>query len=214
MRASLSSSRSYVPLLVMLLALLASGCAGAKRHHIRTAYDARAPVDSYVTWAWGEMEPTGDRRVDGNDFLHENVRGAIEEDLAAKGYRLIDSDARPDFEVLYRVTLDHHMSSTEMDERFGVAQASQGGSGRWNYYGYAEGESVARSYTHEDTVGHLFLYILDGHEEEEEEAMIWRGQLEAKVTLYDESAARIRSLVGELLVRFPPPPEVREGEEE
>lgn len=210
MRASLDSKALC---LSMLLALFASGCAGAsaKRHHIRTAYDARAPIDSYVTWAWGEMEPTGDRRVDENTFLHENVRGAIEEDLLAKGFRQIESGAGADFEVVYRLTLDHHMSSTEMDQAFGVEQASQ--SSRWNYYGYTEGESVARSYTHSDTVGHLFLYILDGHEDAEE-ALVWRGQLEAKVHLYDESASRIRSLVGELLLRFPPPPEASEDDED
>ena len=104
-------------LLLILVAVAAAGCATltVSSHIERTANFA-----DYVTYDWGPPDslPVGDPRLDNNPFFRDHLQGAIEKQLAAKGYeRALTGD--PDLLVHYHASVTQRVDVYRADTQHG-----------------------------------------------------------------------------------------------
>lgn len=94
-------------LLSLLLLLLALPAAAAR---YETDHDADADFASYQTYAWQEVEPSGDdERIVRSDLVVKRARKAIEEQLRAKGLSPTapgEADLLVEFRVQVRERVD------------------------------------------------------------------------------------------------------------
>jgi hypothetical protein len=66
------------------------------------------------TYAWGPAErmATGDPRLDNNPFFHDYFRHAVDEHLAAKGFRKVTSDT-PDLLLHFHATVTQSFAASD-----------------------------------------------------------------------------------------------------
>src|SRR5574338_1556470 len=90
--------------LIVLLAVAAmAGCATLT---VSSHIERTANFSDYVTYDWGPPDnlPVGDPRLDNNPFFRDHLQGAIEKQLAMKGYeRALSGD--PDLLVHYHASV-------------------------------------------------------------------------------------------------------------
>lgn len=175
---------------VVLAAVLACGVAGCSSVRVSTDYDTGWSFASYRTWNWvpGPRQPTGDPRLD-NDLLDRRVRGAVEREMAERGFWKVEAD--PDFEVDYHTALASKIRVQAIGSSYGY------GPGAWEPI--APGGVYARQYDE----GTLIIDVIDAESHE----LVWRGIAEAEVYPTDSPAARekkINEAVRKILERFPP----------
>ena len=80
----------------MLLTVTVAGCAAMS---VSSHIERNVNFTDYVTYDWGPPDglPVGDPRLDNNEFFRDYVMGAIEKELAAKGFRqAVGRRTRPD----------------------------------------------------------------------------------------------------------------------
>ena len=86
-----------------LALMVVAGCAT-----MNTGYhlDPTAPFDHYVTYKWGPPDnlPVGDPRLDNNPFFVDYLQGAVEKNLAGKGYVYDAID--PDLLIHYHASVN------------------------------------------------------------------------------------------------------------
>jgi hypothetical protein len=74
----------------------------------------------YVTYEWGPPDalPVGDPRLDNNAFFRDYVTGAIERELAGRGFRQA-SGGEPDLLVHYHASVSQKVDVHEADYPYG-----------------------------------------------------------------------------------------------
>jgi len=140
------------------------------------------------TWAPGPSPRTGDPRLD-NDLLDRRVRGAVERELAARGFQRVEAD--PTFFVEYHTALASKVQVRSIGSSYGY--------GPGNWAAVAPGGTFARTYDE----GSLILDVVDA----ESRDLVWQGIAWAEVYPTDSPAERekkINEAVREILERFPP----------
>lgn len=173
-------------LAIIVLLGMTAGCATMR---VVTDYDTSANFGDLKTYGWLERPRLGasDPRID-NTLLESRVRNAVDEVLAAKGYRKKESGKR-DFLVGYHAAIRTRMDVYSMNDYYG--------------YRYGWGWRSTDFHVYQYEVGSLILDVVDG----ETKNLLWRGSAQAKVdrrATPEQREERIREAVGKLLERFPP----------
>jgi hypothetical protein len=171
---------------MIAIAAVAIGCSGIK---VSTDYNPEAEFASLKKYAWlpKAREKTGNPRLD-SPLLRARIEQAIEDTLAAKGYRLADV-ADADFFVNYHVGIEAKVDVTSVPTMYGY--------GRWG--GIYTSETRVDQYDQ----GTLLIDIVD----REQDDLIWRGSGQARVNQDGsprQREERVRKAVAAILKQFPP----------
>ena len=169
-----------------LSAFALSGCATMSvSSHVQRGLD----FGHYRTYDWGPADalPTGDPRLDKNPFFQDHVQGAVEKQLAAKGFEIATSGT-PDLLIHYHASITQRIDVNRLDRE----------------YGYCYDENCqARVIEYE--AGTLVLDIVDARTNR----VIWRGwaqdTVEDILDNQDRMAQKIDEAVRRMLERFPRP---------
>ena len=98
-----------------LVIVAAAGCAT-----LRTGAYVDRSVDfaSYRTYDWGPADalPTGDPRLDNNQFFHDYFQGAVEKGLAAR--RFARTTYAPDLLVHYHASVTRHIDVAALEREY------------------------------------------------------------------------------------------------
>lgn len=100
--------------MVFAAAALVAGCATMNvSSHVERGLD----LSRYQTYAWGPADalPTGDPRLDEDPYFNDYMTGAIERELAARGYRPANGDSP-------QLLIHYHANVTERFEVHGFEQ--------------------------------------------------------------------------------------------
>jgi hypothetical protein len=165
-------------------ALVLTGCATMNvSSHVERSID----FAQFHTYDWGPADalPTGDPRLDKNPFFHDYFQGAVEKQLAAKGFEK-SASGTPDLLIHY------HANVTR---RFSV-------SGIHREYGPCTGDSC-QPRLNEYEAGTLVLDIVDTRTNK----VIWRGWAQQSVDGVIDNQDGMREYVtkgaARMMERFP-----------
>jgi hypothetical protein len=98
-------------------ALALAGCATMNvSSHVRTGID----FTTYRTYDWGPADalPTGDPRLDQDPFFKDHMLGAVEKQLAARGFDRSASDS-PDLLIHYHASINRRINVFGVDREHG-----------------------------------------------------------------------------------------------
>ncbi|VGO15207.1 hypothetical protein PDESU_03789 [Pontiella desulfatans] len=165
--------------------------AGCSSVSVVRDYDASFDFSSLQTFAWqhADQPRTGNPRTD-NDLIDERVRDAVNAELTAKGFRLVDR-AAADFLLAYFI---------EYRQRIGGSSVSFGiGGGSYGRYGGASYGTNVSDYEE----GALTIDIINPADEKN----YWRGV--GRRTTYDrgnpeKTTKVVNAAVADILKKFPP----------
>ena len=141
----------------------------------------------YRTYDWGPADalPTGDPRLDQNPFFQDHVQGAVEKQLAAKGFERSTSET-PDLLIHYHASINQRIDVNRIDRDYG--------------YCYDENCQVR---VIEYEAGTLVLDLVDTRTNR----LVWRGwaqdSVEGVLTNQDRMARNIDEAVRRMLRRLP-----------
>jgi hypothetical protein len=176
----------FLHLAAVLAALVATGCATTMSvsSHVERGLD----FGRYRTYDWGPADalPTGDARLDQDPHFKDQVQGAIEKSLAARGLQLAASKS-PDLLIHYHANISQRLDVNRLDRDRGY---------------YAEGDAFGAVFEYE--AGTLVVDIMDARTNR----LIWRGWAQNSVEDLlddpDKMAKAIDEAVTRMLNRLPP----------
>jgi hypothetical protein len=141
----------------------------------------------YLTYDWGPPDalPTGDPRLDKNPFFQDHLQGAVEKQLAAKGFER-SASGTPDLLIHYHASINQRIDVNRIDLE----------------YGYCYGENCQVRVV-DCEAGTIVLDIVDTRTNR----LIWRGwaqdSIEGTLDNQDRMAQNIDEGVRRMLRRFP-----------
>lgn len=176
-----------------LAALLACGLAACTTLAVRSDYDETADFSALHTWAWlPGTGPRGDLGSVDPELLDKEVRKAVEQDLAKKGF-VYQPTGTPDFWVGYHALVTRQKTEKAMNEYYGYA----GG------LGYGSGGVRTQRVSEEYEQGNLVLDVST----DAGNRLIWRGAAQSRLmqsATRDQRIARLHEAVEKILASFPP----------
>ena len=115
--------------------------------------DHAAAFDTYTTFKWGPPDnlPIGDPRLDNNPFFVDYLQGAVEKNLAGKGY--VHSADNPDLLLHYHASVNQKLDVYGTDKN----------------YGYCTGDCQPQVVDYD--LGTLMLDVVDARTNK----VVWRG---------------------------------------
>lgn len=169
-------------------ALALTGCATTMTvsSHVQRDLD----IAPYRTYDWGPADalPTGDSRLDKNPFFRDQVLGAVEKELAAKGFEQSRSGT-PDLLIHFHASINRRINANRVDREYGYCYEADCRVGVLDY-----------------EAGTLVLDIVDPHTN----MVVWRGwaqdSVEDTLRNRDRMAQKIREGVSRMLAMFPSRP--------
>lgn len=169
---------------VALSALAVTGCATTMTvsSHVQSGID----FARYRTYDWGPADalPTGDPRLDKNPFFQDHVEGAVEKQLAARGFERSTSGT-PDLLIHYHASINQRINVDRVD------------------HGYCY-DPDCRAGVFEYEAGTLVLDMVDTRTSK----VIWRGwaqdSMEGVLDSTDRMVRKINEGVTRMLGRLPP----------
>jgi len=185
--------------------VLLAACSSLK---VSVDYDPARSLAALHTYGW-KPEPqqkAGDTLVDTDTLLRQRIMGAIEAELARKGY--VKVARKPDFRVGF-----YFSRQRKLDES-NFFYPSYGGYfggpfygywGGWYYPGYG---GYGGTYLRDYEEGLLAIDFV----EPASDKLIWRGKVKDALRFEDAPETRTRRIqkaVAAVLERFPPSPEAR-----
>ena len=170
---------------VTISALAVTGCATTMNvsSHVQRGVD----FSRYRTYDWGPADalPTGDPRLDKNPFFQDHLQGAIEKQLATRGFERSTSGT-PDLLIHYHASINQRIDVNRLDRE----------------YGYCYDEDC-HTRVMEYEAGTLVLDIVDTRTNR----VIWRGwaqdSVEGVLDNEDRMARKIDEGVTRMLARLP-----------
>jgi hypothetical protein len=178
--------RNLLYLLFGLFLLFAIGCSSVT---VNYDYDAEADFSKYKNFAW--MAPNvavGDARAarGDNTLFYKRLRGAMDKQLAEKGYTINADD--PHFVIVYHLGVEERVDVTNWGYSYGPYWGPWGSN--VDVYHYQEGT--------------LIVDFIDY----ETKQLIWRGTAQKALSSRpdpDRAEAIIADIVERMLRNFPPP---------
>ena len=165
--------------------LTLGGCATQIR--VQSDFDPQANFSGLQTYEWlPDLKPSNDPRLD-NKLFDRRVRGAVDQQLAAKGYRRVDGDS-PSFRVAYHAALQRQ------------TQAVNDPIGSYTYRWWG-GLPATATYLYDE--GTILLDVINPRTN----VLMWRGFATATIDYKaspKERGERIDRAVQSLLEKFPP----------
>jgi hypothetical protein len=173
---------------IAVAALLLAACSSVQ---VSTDYDPGTDFSVLKTYAWLPRKAStgGDPRLD-STLLNERIRGAVEAQLAERGYKKTAS-GRADFLVAYHTAVERKMDVDTIYRGYGY------GPDTWGWGGGHE------TMVYQYDQGTLLLDFLD----RKAHRLLWRGSASAVVSessTPEKRTALINEAVAKLLDRFPP----------
>jgi hypothetical protein len=175
-------------LLATIPALMLTGCAArAVSSHVELGAD----FANYRTYDWGPADalPTGDARLDNNEFFRDYIQGAIEKELAAR--RLSLGSNEPDLLIHWHTSVTRQLDTEALDGKYHGNPNCQG---RGCYPSIVDYE-----------MGTLLIDVVDAHSKK----LLWRGWARENFSgVIDDQQRLRRTVVGsvaEMMKRFPKP---------
>ena len=157
----------------LLRLALAAGLVGCASAHVTTDWDRSASFAHYHTYAW--METPSMEAMQHGTLFDRRLRSAVEEQLAAKGYRR--SEGPRDADVL----LAYHVG---VQDKLDVQQWGYAGR-RWDVRQYQEGT--------------LVIDLVDA----KANSLVWRGTAAAETSGPNRSGEKLAAVVQKLFAEFP-----------
>ena len=174
--------------LVAASALVLTGCSSVR---VTSDYNPSTDFSALKTFAWqhADQPETGNPRID-NDLIDERVRAAVNSELSAKGFRVVDQ-VEADFHVAYFV---------DFIQRFGGSTVCFGVGGGTNGRHGTVGYNTDISHSEE---GYLTIDIINP----EDGKNFWRGV--GRRTSYESNNPKkitkiVNQSVAGILKKFPP----------
>jgi hypothetical protein len=143
-------------------------------------------MSQYRTYEWGPPDalPTGDARLDKNPYFQDHLEGAVEKQMAGKGF--VRATGSPDLLLHYHAAIDTRVDVGRTERE----------------YGYCQGVDC-QSWVVEYEAGTLVIDVVDARTNR----LIWRGWAQDSVApmLSDEDRMRekINEAVGRMMAEFP-----------
>lgn len=182
----------------ILACLVVTGCAAGFR--ATYDYDRDHDFSDLGAWTWISDEPMKISSTVNppSPLLQPRIMAAIEDELAGKGYRKVDSEDAADFVVAFTVGSREEIKVDTYPSMYGGYAFP----GRWGgpYYGISYGtETRVRQYDE----GMLAIDVFDVAERKP----VWHGVVTKSITDADRAAGDepIRAGVAAVLESFPPP---------
>lgn len=180
--------------LVLVVLVLFGGCSTLT---VKTDYNPEYDFTDLKTYAWLEGDkPSDDIRIN-NSLVINRVVTAVDKELKAKGYQLVDKD-QADFYVNWFGGIENKIRQETINTYYGGMGYGYGG---WGYGGYRPAHS--RTYNVEYQEGILIIDIVDNKDKQ----LVWRGTgqdyVEEKGTP-EKMTAGINQAVTQILSDFPP----------
>jgi hypothetical protein len=165
--------------LIILVSIAA--LAGCSSISVKTDYDHEVDFGKYKTFKWMPHSEKGGRgTVHENSLLDKRIKQAVERELTAKGYELIEA-GRPDVLLAYHVGVR---------ERVDVSETR---------YGYWRGRH-GRAYVDRYKEGTLIVDFVDP----EIKQLVWRGAATGVISSMEEKEERINKSVAKIFEKYPP----------
>jgi hypothetical protein len=177
--------------------VLLAGCAGMA---VRYDYDRNAAFAAYRTFNWyvpAAPPPPAPAVRAANPIMDRRVHRIVEQELAARGYRL-ESAQEPDFLVVCYPLYQDRLVQTYTD--YGPGWGYAWGMRPWGY-GFGGGYAEVHRYRE----GSLVLEMVDSKSGQ----VVWHAVAEGALTgLRDPQDAdeQVALAVRRMLAKFPPPP--------
>lgn len=185
-------ARRLVAGLLFACVAVALGC---RTIVVKTDYDSNVDYLELQRFAWLEPPEVEDAHpFADNTLLRKRVRGAIENALAARGYRRVERVEDADFLATYSVILEERIRDD------GSISVGYGGYRGYRRYGFGTVFSSPSITNYQEST--LIIDLLDPSTEE----LLWRGWGSGVVGTRDRerSVERIQDGVRQILDRFPP----------
>ena len=167
-------------------ALAVTGCATMNvSSHVRSGID----FAQYRTYGWGPADalPTGDPRLDKNLFFQDHMLGAVEKQLAARGFEMA-AIGTPDLLIHYHASIDRRIDINRADQA----------------HGYCYEADCQQPEVVNYEAGTLVLDFVDARTNR----VIWRGwaqdSLEGVLENQDRMARQVNEAVARMLKQLPP----------
>jgi hypothetical protein len=167
-----------------------NACSGI---NVSQDYEQGYNFSKLKTFAWKPNE-NNEYGVTDNDLLEKRISTAIQNNLLAKNYKMIDSGV-PDFYISYHVTVEQKISNSNISGGVSLGRSSRG---RYGSIGISSGSQV-RAYDQ----GTLLIDVTDV----ENDKLVWRGISTQSVSEHsspDKSTALINETIDKVLLQFPP----------
>jgi len=168
--------------------LLVSGCASAPRPNFHTQAAPDVDLSKYQTYSWAFPRSASG---DGNPFVVQRVREALDRSLAESGYRLVDEGAG-DMILAFTIGARDRVNVTD----WGPVGPYYPGYGRAYRHGWAY------SYREIDvrtvTEGSLALDVFDA----KTDRPVWHGIASSRINSQGTSDELIRTVADGLVARF------------
>ena len=177
-------------LFICFVSIFLQACSGIT---VSQDYEKEYNFSGLKTFAWKPNEDNG-YGVKDNDLVDKRIRTAIENNLLARSYRLIDSST-PDFFISYHLTVEQKITSSGMSGGVSIGRSSRG---RYGGVGMSTGSEV-RAYDQGTLLIDVTIPLGD--------QLVWRGVATQSVSDHsspDESTVRINETVEKILAQFPP----------
>jgi hypothetical protein len=167
---------------------------GAYAQDVRYNFERGADFAKFRTYKWAEIKDA--TKLD--HLSDQQVRSAIEEELAKKGLMLTQAD-NPDLLIVYQFSLNQEKEFSSYSTDFGYGP----GWGR-GWYGGGMGSSMTTGQTSTIHIGSLGLDMYDSTKKQ----LVWRGvatkTLDPKAKP-DKRTKNTKKAVAKLLKNYPPP---------
>ena len=104
--------------LIVASSCLVAGCAPMR---VSSHVDRDRDFTRYRTFDWGPADalPAGDPRLERDAFFQDHIQGAIERNLAARGFERAAATATPDVRVHFHAVIDRRIAANQLDSQSG-----------------------------------------------------------------------------------------------
>ena len=170
-------------------AVMLVGSSAALAQSVDTDHDPSVDFTKYHTYVWV------DGKTKAQPLNHERIVNGIDAQLAAKGWKKVDSQDAADAVLIYNI-------SSQQERTLSTMYSGVGGS--WGYGGWGHvGMGSTTTYENVYTVGTMILDIYDAKTQK----LLWRGT--ASDTIPEKASSltkKIDKAITKLFKKFPPPP--------
>ena len=177
------------PLGVLPAVATALTLAGCATRIVSSHVELGADFAQYRTWAWGPADvlPTGDARLDNNDFFRDYIQGAIEKELAVRHLTLTSSD--PDLLIHWHTNVARQRDIDTVTREY-------------EPYGGCKGSGCYPTIT-EYEMDTLMIDVIDARSQK----LLWRAWARDNLSGVIDDQQRMRRMVvdavAEMMKRFP-----------
>jgi len=177
-----------IVLLIAALGLVVPGCSSFQVH---SDYNPDVDFAQYGSFAWLPRPAEGDKSAQVDGLLYQRIERAVNNNLAAKGMRLVDDQADASLLVTEHINVEQKLQVNTTNYGYGY--------GRWGYYGGGYQQTNVDQYEE----GTLMIDFIDAKSKQ----LVWRGTAQSRLRNLktpEERNKRVREAVNAILERYPP----------